>query len=131
MFVKIMKITGHKDPNMLLHYTDLRSEDFSDISEFQAEVVKLNQLTPLDGTEVIRSVQKTGALLVAEEAAAHGCVGQRLAALLEQAEAPAKVTLVNCGEGFVTHGKTELLKKELSLDGEGIAKKAWEVLGRG
>ncbi len=97
----------------------------------QAEVVKLNQLAPLDGTEVIRSVQKTGALLVAEEAAAHGCVGQRLAALLEQAEAPAKVTLVNCGEGFATHGKTELLKKELSLDGEGIAKKAWEVLGRG
>ena len=67
----------------------------------QAEVVKLNQLTPLDGTEVIRSVQKTGTLLVAEETAAHGCVGQRLAALLEQAEVPAKVTLVNCGEGLM------------------------------
>lgn len=97
----------------------------------QAEIVKLNQLTPLDGTEVIRSAQKTGALLVAEEAAAHGCVGQRLAALLEQAGVPATVALVNCGEGFVHHGKTELLKKELSLDGEGIAKKAWEVLGHG
>ena len=97
----------------------------------QAEVIKLNQLTPLDGTEVIRSAQKTGTLLVAEEAAAHGCVGQRLAALLEQAGVPANVALVNCGEGFVHHGKTELLKKELSLDGEGIAKKAWEVLGHG
>ena len=97
----------------------------------QAEVVKLNQITPLDGAEIIRSVQKTGALLVAEEAAAPGCVGQRLAALLEQAKIPANVALVNCGEGFVPHGKTELLKKDLSLDGEGIAKKAWEVMGRG
>lgn len=97
----------------------------------QAEVVKLNQLTPLDGTEVIQSVQKTGVLLVAEEAAQEGCVGQRLAAQLELAGVPAKVELVNCAEGFVHHGKTELLKKELSLDGEGIARKAWEVLGRG
>ena len=97
----------------------------------ETEVVKLNQLTPLDGTEIIRSVVKTGVLLVAEETAAHGCVGQRLAALLEQERVSAKVELVNCGEGFVPHGKTELLKKELSLDGEGIAKKAWEVLGHG
>ena len=97
----------------------------------QTEIVKLNQLTPLDGTEVIQSVQKTGVLLVAEEAAQEGCVGQRLAAQLELAGVPAKVVLVNCGEGFVHHGKTELLKKELSLDGEGIGKKAWEVLGRG
>ncbi|MGO5022158.1 1-deoxy-D-xylulose-5-phosphate synthase [Lawsonibacter sp. LCP25S3_G6] len=97
----------------------------------QAEIVKLNQLTPLDGTEIIRSVAKTGVLLVAEETAANGCVGQRLAALLEQEQVAAKVALVNCGEGFVPHGKTELLKKDLSLDGEGIAKKAWEVLGHG
>ena len=97
----------------------------------QAEIIKLNQLTPLDGTEIIRSVAKTGVLLVAEETSANGCVGQRLAALLEQEQVAAKVALVNCGEGFVPHGKTELLKKDLSLDGEGIAKKAWEVLGHG
>lgn len=97
----------------------------------QSDVVKLNQLTPLDPQVVIQSVKQTGVLLVAEESAAHGCVGQRLAALLEQAGVPAKVALINCGEDFVQHGKTELLKKELSLDGDGIAHKAWEVLGRG
>ncbi len=97
----------------------------------QADVVKLNQLTPLDPQVIIRSVKQTGVLLVAEESAAHGCVGQRLAALLEEAGVPAKVALINCGEDFVQHGKTELLKKELSLDGDGIARKAWEVLGRG
>ncbi len=97
----------------------------------QADIVKLNQLTPLDPQVIIRSVKQTGVLLVAEESAAHGCVGQRLAALLEEAGVPAKVALINCGEDFVQHGKTELLKKELSLDGDGIARKAWEVLGRG
>lgn len=96
-----------------------------------ADIVKLNQLTPLDPQVIIRSVKQTGVLLVAEESAAHGCVGQRLAALLEEAGVPAKVALINCGEDFVQHGKTELLKKELSLDGDGIARKAWEVLGRG
>ena len=97
----------------------------------QAEIVKLNQITPLDPQEVIRSVQRTGVLLAAEEAAGEGCVGQRLAAALELAGVQAKVVLVNCGENFVHHGKTELLKKELSLDGEGIMTKVLEVLGRG
>lgn len=97
----------------------------------QAEVIKLNQLTPLEPQEVLRSVRKTGTMLVAEETVACGCVGQRLTACLEQEGICAKIALVNCGNGFVHHGKTELLKKELSLDGEGIMKKALEVLGHG
>lgn len=97
----------------------------------QAELIKLNQLTPIEPEEILRSVRRTGALLVAEECAAQSCVGGQLAALLEQAGIPARVTLVNCGAGFVTHGATGLLKKELSLDGAGLARKALEVLGRG
>ena len=97
----------------------------------QAEVVKLNQLTPLVPDLVELSVRKTGALLVAEEQAERGCVGQRLAACLELAGLPAKAVLVNCGAGFVPHGAAALLKRGLSLDGEGIMKKALEVLGCG
>ena len=97
----------------------------------EAEVVKLNQLNPLCPELVCQSVQKTGALLVAEDHSAGGCVGERLAAHLEKAGIPAKVALVNCGDGFVTHGAVALLRKELSLDGEGIAQRALEVLGRG
>ena len=97
----------------------------------QAEVVKLNQLTPLVPELVELSVRKTGTLLVAEEQAAQGGVGQRLAAELELAGSPVKTALVNCGSGFVPHGATALLKQDLSLDGEGLAKKAMEVLGRG
>lgn len=96
-----------------------------------AEIIKLNQLTPLDPELVCQSVKKTGALLVAEDQAAQGCVGQRLAARLELAGVSAKTALVNCGQGFVPHGGVALLKKELFLDGAGIAQKALEVLGRG
>ena len=97
----------------------------------EAEVVKLNQITPLVPDRVLESVRKTGVLLVAEDCAAEDCVGQRLAAALEQAGVPGKICLINCGQRFVTHGALSCLKWELSLDGEGIARKAMEVLGRG
>lgn len=97
----------------------------------QAEVVKINQLTPLDSELVERSVSKTGVLLAAEEQCAQGCIGQRLAARLELSGILGKTVLVNCGKGFVPHGAASLLKRDLSLDGMGICKKALEVLGRG
>lgn len=102
-----------------------------EIQGVQAEVVKLNQITPIVTELVELSVRKTGALVVAEEQSAQGSVGQRLAARLELAGLSAKTALINCGEGFVPHGATALLKRDLSLDGAGICKKALEVLGRG
>ena len=97
----------------------------------EAEVVKLNILTPLKADEVAASVKKTGALLVAEDCMAEGCIGQRLAAALEEQRVGARVCLINCGTQFIAHGALKYLKKERNLDGEGIARKALEVLGRG
>lgn len=54
----------------------------------QAEVLKWNVITPLDCTLAVESVKKTGALLVAEECAEQGGVGQRALAALEEAEYP-------------------------------------------
>ena len=109
----------------------LEAADLLERQGIQAEVVKLNQLTPLVPELVEQSVRRTGALLVAEEQGARGCVGQRLAARLEEAGLPARAVLVNCGEGFVPHGAASLLKRDLSLDGTGVFNKALEVLGRG
>ena len=97
----------------------------------RAEVIKLNQVLPLEPELVLQSVRRTGTLLVAEEHAAQGSAGVRLAARLELAGVPARVVLLNCGEGFVPHGATGLLRRSLSLDGAGIASKVLEVLGRG
>ncbi|RHR09015.1 1-deoxy-D-xylulose-5-phosphate synthase [Pseudoflavonifractor sp. AF19-9AC] len=97
----------------------------------EAEIVKLNVLTPLEPGVAAKSVRKTGALLVAEDCMAEGCVGQRLAAALEEKQISARVCLLNCGTEFVPHGALNFLKRDLNLDGEGIARKALEVLGRG
>lgn len=109
----------------------LEAADLLEQQGIRTEVVKLNQLTPLVPEVIEQSVRKTGTLLFAEEQGARGSVGQRLAARLEVAGLPARVALVNCGDGFVPHGAAALLKRDLSLDGAGLCKKAMEVLGRG
>ncbi len=95
----------------------------------QAQVVKLQCLTPADFGPVLDSVRETGRLLVAEECAAQGCVGTRLAAqlALEGIEAKA-LKLVNTGDGFVTHGKVDALRALCGLDAQGIAKASREMV---
>lgn len=96
-----------------------------------AEVVKLNCITPIDGEVVSESAKKTGTLLVCEDNFTRGSVGRRLAACLEEGEIRTRLVRLDCGEAFVHHGSVPLLKKELGLDGAGIARRALEVLGRG
>ena len=94
----------------------------------RAEVVKLNVIAPLQAETAARSVEKTGALLVAEECVERGGVGERLAAALELAGLPARVALCSCGERFVPHGSAGELQRQLGLDPEGLARRAEEVL---
>lgn len=95
------------------------------------EIVKLNVISPLDTALVMESIRKTGAVLVAEDCTASGCVGQRIAADMVKSGVSGKVCLLNCGDSFVQHGAVTILKKELDLDGNGIARRAMEVLERG
>ena len=97
----------------------------------QAEVLKLNTITPLDTAPVAASAVETGRLLVAEEAAQNCCVGQRLAAGLLERGVAAKVAMVNTGPGFVTHGPVAKLRALCGLDGESLYHKALEVCGHG
>ena len=97
----------------------------------EAEVVKLNVITPLNPRGVVESAARTGALLTAEECVQAGSVGQRLCAALEEAGVEARVALANCGSRFVPHGAVGQLRQDLGLDGRGIARRALEVLGRG
>ena len=97
----------------------------------QAQVIKLNTITPLDVEPVAASVRETGRLLAAEEAAQGCCVGQRLAAGLLERGVAAKVALVNTGPGFVTHGPVSRLRALCGLDGASLYHKALEVCGHG
>jgi len=97
----------------------------------EAEVIKLNEITPLPAQHVLESLKRTGTLLVAEDSIASASVGQRLAAAAELAGIQAKTVLINCGDCFIHHGAVPSLKAELSLDAAGIINKAREVLQRG
>ena len=96
----------------------------------QAEVVKWNIITPLDTSAVLKSVRRTGHLLVAEECVEQGSVGVRTLAALEAAGVQARTALVSCGRDYVTHGAVDLLKKSLGLDRDSLFRRAMEVLGR-
>ena len=98
----------------------------------RADVVKLNTITPLPLELVARSVKKTGRLLVAEEGAEMGGIGQRIAAGLLAAGIPVQgLALASTGRGFVTHGTIPQLRRLCGLDGESLYHRAREVCGHG
>ena len=106
----------------------LAADEILKKSGISAEIIKLNQLTPLDDTLVRQSVEKTQRILVAEEAVSMGCVGKQLLANLALSGVALKAArLCNCGEGFVTHGSLSQLRRLCSIDGESLAKTAGEV----
>ncbi len=98
----------------------------------EAEIVKLNTITPLAIEPILHSVARTGRLLVAEEVSAHGCVGTRIAAGLLAGGVPVRgMALCNVGEGFVTQGTAAQLLRLCGLDGASLFQRALEVCGHG
>ena len=98
----------------------------------QAEVVKLNTITPIPLERLTASVQKTGRLLVAEDSAAAGGVGQRIAAgLFDAGIQVRRLALANTGHAFVTHGTVPQLQRLCGLDGASLYHRALEVCRHG
>ena len=94
----------------------------------QAEVVKLSRIAPLAPETVLRSVEKTGALVTAEECFHTGSVGQRLCeAVLEQGIRLRGLRLLSCGDRFVYQGSVTQLRRSLGIDAAGIAEAVCEV----
>lgn len=97
-----------------------------------AQVVKLNSIAPLDVDAIASCAQKTGRLVVAEECVDAGCVGRRLAAEFAlRSVSGVRLALVNLGDRFVQHGTVPELKALCGIDGDGIARRALEVMDRG
>lgn len=94
-----------------------------------ADVFKLQTIAPVDWAPILDSVRKTGRVLVAEECAAQGSIGQQLAAQLALNGVKVdSLILCNTGPGFVTHGSVDDLRKLCGLDAASIAKRAKEAL---
>lgn len=94
-------------------------------SGYEAEVVKLNMINPLNAETVLKSLKKTGILLSVEDVCSHGSVGSRLLASCAAAGVKLKnFALIDLGDGIVAQGSIEELQKAKGLDAESIAKTA-------
>ncbi len=111
--------------NQVVQAADLLAE-----RGIQAEIIRLQVIKPLDMTAVMASVEKTGRLLVVEEAQGVGSVGYEMIQALGQRGVRAVCSIQNIGDRFVTHGSMEELYRYLSLDAASIAKRAEEVVHR-
>ncbi|MDR3309948.1 MAG: 1-deoxy-D-xylulose-5-phosphate synthase [Oscillospiraceae bacterium] len=88
----------------------------------EIEIVKLLRITPLDASLAEQSASKTGGLLVLEDVAAAGCVGERLAAALAvRGTLPERVILLNCGDNPVPCGSVAELRRHCKIDAESVA----------
>lgn len=108
----------------------LEAAELLDQAGISAEVLRLAQIKPLDLAPIADSVRKTGRLLVVEEAAAEGSLGQQVIAGLAELGLDAQMDAINTGDRFVTHGERKLLLQSLGLDAQSIANHVKEALHR-
>ena len=98
----------------------------------RAEVLKLNQISPLDHGTVCEALGGRKTLLVLEDSFGAGCVGQRVAAILaEHGQAPEQLILKNLGKTFAPEGSVTELEHRFGLDAAGVAAAAEEAVKHG
>lgn len=107
----------------------LRAADALQAEGVGVRVVKLAQVSPLNGKELCAALDGVKRLVVAEDQLRAGGLGERLSALLLEQDAEiGKIRLRNAGTALPTQGSTAQLWHELGLDAEGIAQAVREVL---
>jgi 1-deoxy-D-xylulose-5-phosphate synthase len=107
--------------------TALDAADILQERGISAEIIKLNYICPIDIDTVAASLRKTGRLLVLEECAEPGCVGERIAAYLAQsAFTPGSLRLLNLGSRFVPQGSTGELREMCGIDTFSVVRTATE-----
>ena len=88
---------------------------------FEAEVIKLHRIAPLDPEPALDSVRRTGRLLVLEDCNENGSIGQQLAAALAQAGVKAEqVSLLNLKQSFAPQGTVAQLRRLMGIDAEAV-----------
>jgi 1-deoxy-D-xylulose-5-phosphate synthase len=82
------------------------------------EVIKLGRISPIDIGAIATSARKTGRLLVLEECAGRGSVGESIASKL--AGEIKSAVLLNTGDIFAPCGETDDLRKFCGIDAESV-----------
>jgi len=115
--------TGHTVWEALQAAEALEAEGIS------AEVINMATIKPLDEEALVKSAQKTGAVVVAEEHNMAGGLGEAVAAALAR-KFPAPVQFVNGEDKFGQSGTPSALMAAYGLDAPHIAEAAKKALAR-
>ena len=94
----------------------------------KVDVIKLDQIKPLDLHGIEASVLTTGRLLIVEETAAVGCLGDEMIAGLMERGVFARSMRLNLSDRFLPHGDFASLRALAGLDAAGIYQRAKELL---
>lgn len=84
------------------------------------DVIKLARIKPNDYSIVIESLRKTGRLVVVEDVAEAGCVGEKILAECEKKGITVKYSLLNSGDGIVQHGSVRELLHAVNADSSAV-----------
>lgn len=113
----------------ILTGTVLRAAELLAEQGISAQVVKINRVCPLEAEPLRRWAAQTGRVLVAEEVASQGCVGEALAADFTVHRVPLKgFRMCNCGREFIPHGSVSQLRERLGLTAEQLAQSAADMV---
>ncbi len=92
-----------------------------------AEVVHVPVIKPLDSVTILKSAEKTGAVITAEEAQINGGLGSAVAELLVE-NLPMPMKRIGIKDHFGESGKPEELMKAFGLSAEHIVRAAHQLL---
>ncbi|MGM0497583.1 MAG: transketolase family protein [Bacteroidota bacterium] len=116
---KAINLTEGKDVTIIatghLVYPSLKAAEALAEKNISAEVINLHTIKPLDEEAVLRSVQKTNAVVTAEEHLRNGGMGDSIAQLLVR-KYPLPVEMVAVDDTFGESGKPDDLLKKYKLD---------------
>jgi transketolase len=115
--------TGH------LVYSALKAAEMLADKKISAEVINLHTIKPLDEEAVLKSVQKTNAVVTAEEHLRNGGMGDSITQLLAR-KYPLPIEMVAAHDTFGESGKPEELLKKYNLDIPDIISAAEKCINR-
>jgi len=94
-----------------------------------AEVINIHTIKPLDESAILKSVEKTGCLVSAEEHNYYGGLGESIARVLALNN-PVPQEFVATNDTFGESGSPAQLMKKYGLDSDTIIKKVQKVISR-
>ena len=94
-----------------------------------AEVINIHTIKPLDASAILKSVEKTGCIVTAEEHQMNGGLGDSIAQLLAR-KRPTPIEMVAVNDSFGESGKPSDLMEKYGLTRSDIVKSVKKVLTR-